>query len=115
MPGEIEYVGIEINNCECVCVCVCVCVDIACRLYLLLLCTNLPRYLIDFLFFTLHLCLTKTAGLSLAKYALQAFNQESLDDLMNGPIRKKLGIIPKNVTWGGERIDLILHFTDLAY
>ncbi|CAN0879854.1 Serine carboxypeptidase-like 51 [Linum grandiflorum] len=26
----------------------------------------------------------------------------SLDDLMNGPIRKKLKIIPPNVTWGGQ-------------
>lgn len=25
----------------------------------------------------------------------------SLSELMNGPIRKKLGIIPQNVTWGG--------------
>ncbi len=27
---------------------------------------------------------------------------DPLDDLMNGPIRKKLGIIPANVTWGGQ-------------
>ncbi|XP_028310554.1 retinoid-inducible serine carboxypeptidase [Gouania willdenowi] len=26
----------------------------------------------------------------------------SLSELMNGPIRKKLGIIPHNVTWGGQ-------------
>uniref|UniRef100_A0AAR2KPQ2 Carboxypeptidase n=1 Tax=Pygocentrus nattereri TaxID=42514 RepID=A0AAR2KPQ2_PYGNA len=26
----------------------------------------------------------------------------SLSQLMNGPIRKKLGVIPKNVTWGGQ-------------
>ncbi|KAM9457959.1 retinoid-inducible serine carboxypeptidase [Clarias gariepinus] len=26
----------------------------------------------------------------------------SLDELMNGPIRDKLGVIPKNVTWGGQ-------------
>ncbi|GFO38099.1 carboxypeptidase [Plakobranchus ocellatus] len=26
----------------------------------------------------------------------------SLDELMNGPIRKKLGIIPDNVQWGGQ-------------
>ena len=24
-----------------------------------------------------------------------------LDQLMNGPIKQKLGIIPENVTWGG--------------
>ena len=26
---------------------------------------------------------------------------DDLSELMNGPIRKKLGIIPQNVTWGG--------------
>ncbi|TSK87481.1 Retinoid-inducible serine carboxypeptidase [Bagarius yarrelli] len=29
---------------------------------------------------------------------------QSLDALMNGPIREKLGIIPKNVTWGGVNV-----------
>ncbi|XP_040919043.1 retinoid-inducible serine carboxypeptidase [Toxotes jaculatrix] len=28
--------------------------------------------------------------------------RQSLSELMNGPIRKKLGIIPQNVTWGGQ-------------
>ena len=28
--------------------------------------------------------------------------QQSLSDFMNGPIRKKLGIIPDDVTWGGQ-------------
>lgn len=27
---------------------------------------------------------------------------DDLDQLMNGPIREKLKIIPKNVTWGGQ-------------
>lgn len=27
---------------------------------------------------------------------------DDLASLMNGPIRQKLGIIPKNVTWGGK-------------
>lgn len=27
---------------------------------------------------------------------------DALSALMNGPIRAKLGIIPANVTWGGE-------------
>ena len=31
-----------------------------------------------------------------------ALNTPSLSTLMNGVIRKKLGIIPKNVTWGGQ-------------
>lgn len=29
-------------------------------------------------------------------------HSNTLVDLMNGPIRKKLGIIPDNVTWGGQ-------------
>ena len=32
---------------------------------------------------------------------LKRLQQDSLSELMNGPIRKKLGIIPSNVTWGG--------------
>jgi len=31
---------------------------------------------------------------------------ESLDGLMNGPIREKLGIIPDDVTWGGQSDDV---------
>ncbi|OQV18070.1 Retinoid-inducible serine carboxypeptidase [Hypsibius exemplaris] len=31
---------------------------------------------------------------------------DALDVLMNGPIRKKLGIIPTNVTWGGQSADV---------
>ena len=33
---------------------------------------------------------------------LSAYLGDPLDALMNGPIRKKLGIIPSNVTWGGQ-------------
>ena len=29
------------------------------------------------------------------------FDDDALSALMNGPIRKKLGDIPQNVTWGG--------------
>ncbi|XP_072298510.1 retinoid-inducible serine carboxypeptidase [Eucyclogobius newberryi] len=29
-------------------------------------------------------------------------HKQSLSELMNGPIRKKLGMIPQNVTWGGQ-------------
>ncbi|XP_033826482.1 retinoid-inducible serine carboxypeptidase isoform X2 [Periophthalmus magnuspinnatus] len=29
-------------------------------------------------------------------------HKQSLSELMNGPIRKKLGVIPQNVTWGGQ-------------
>ena len=31
---------------------------------------------------------------------------DSLSDLMNGPIRKKLGVIPSNVTWGSQSQDV---------
>ncbi|KAG8186687.1 hypothetical protein JTE90_014761 [Oedothorax gibbosus] len=31
---------------------------------------------------------------------------DTLSDLMNGPIRKKLNDIPKNVTWGGQSSDV---------
>ncbi|XP_043925643.1 retinoid-inducible serine carboxypeptidase [Protopterus annectens] len=33
---------------------------------------------------------------------VQFMHTTSLDELMNGPIRKKLGIIPDSVTWGGQ-------------
>ena len=32
--------------------------------------------------------------------------QQSLSDFMNGPIRKKLGIIPNDVTWGGQSAEV---------
>uniref|UniRef100_A0A8C4ILX7 Carboxypeptidase n=1 Tax=Dicentrarchus labrax TaxID=13489 RepID=A0A8C4ILX7_DICLA len=33
---------------------------------------------------------------------IRPLHSQSLSELMNGPIRKKLGIIPQNVTWGGQ-------------
>lgn len=36
-----------------------------------------------------------------AQYIIRA-HSDPLSELMNGPIRKKLGIIPENVTWGGQ-------------
>lgn len=33
---------------------------------------------------------------------------DSLDDLMNGPIRDYLQIIPENVTWGGMDLGFFL-------
>lgn len=36
-----------------------------------------------------------------AQYIISA-HSDPLSELMNGPIRKKLGIIPENVTWGGQ-------------
>ncbi|XP_031421135.1 retinoid-inducible serine carboxypeptidase [Clupea harengus] len=38
----------------------------------------------------------------LAKRHVRPLNSETLGQLMNGKIRKKLGIIPQNVTWGGQ-------------
>ncbi|KAK2139433.1 hypothetical protein LSH36_1793g00009 [Paralvinella palmiformis] len=37
---------------------------------------------------------------------LAPFETDPLDELMNGPIREKLGIIPTNVTWGGQSDDV---------
>uniref|UniRef100_A0A8C9SRG1 Carboxypeptidase n=1 Tax=Scleropages formosus TaxID=113540 RepID=A0A8C9SRG1_SCLFO len=37
---------------------------------------------------------------------IRPLHRQSLDRLMNGPIRKKLGIIPQNVTWGGQAYEV---------
>lgn len=34
------------------------------------------------------------------------FQQQTLSDFMNGPVREKLGIIPDNVEWGGQSGDV---------
>ncbi|MCJ8739543.1 hypothetical protein PDJAM_G00048300 [Pangasius djambal] len=39
---------------------------------------------------------------ALRRRHVRPLHGQSLDELMNGPIREKLGIIPKNVTWGGQ-------------
>ncbi|KAM8845905.1 retinoid-inducible serine carboxypeptidase [Spinachia spinachia] len=41
-----------------------------------------------------------------ARRHIRPLHGQSLSDLMNGPIRKKLGIIPENVTWGGQAEDV---------
>ncbi|XP_028254623.1 retinoid-inducible serine carboxypeptidase-like [Parambassis ranga] len=50
--------------------------------------------------------LTSSAGESYislqVRRHLHRLHGRSLSELMNGPIRKKLGIIPQNVTWGGQ-------------
>nr|XP_040047093.1 retinoid-inducible serine carboxypeptidase isoform X1 [Gasterosteus aculeatus aculeatus] len=46
-----------------------------------------------------------------ARRHVRPLHSQSLSDLMNGPIRKKLGIIPKNVTWGGQAEDV---FSNMA-
>lgn len=38
----------------------------------------------------------------LSRRHIRPLHGQSLSELMNGPIRKKLGIIPQNVTWGGQ-------------
>ncbi|XP_059203715.1 retinoid-inducible serine carboxypeptidase [Centropristis striata] len=38
----------------------------------------------------------------LTRRHIRPLHSQSLGELMNGPIRKKLGIIPQNVTWGGQ-------------
>uniref|UniRef100_A0A669DZW3 Carboxypeptidase n=1 Tax=Oreochromis niloticus TaxID=8128 RepID=A0A669DZW3_ORENI len=59
--------------------------------------------------------LTSSAGLdfiSLQKHRhIRPLHSQSLSQLMNGPIRKKLGIIPENVTWGGQADEV---FTNMA-
>uniref|UniRef100_A0AAX7TK48 Carboxypeptidase n=1 Tax=Astatotilapia calliptera TaxID=8154 RepID=A0AAX7TK48_ASTCA len=42
---------------------------------------------------------------------IRPLHSQSLSQLMNGPIRKKLGIIPDNVTWGGQADEV---FTNMA-
>uniref|UniRef100_A0A3Q3IEC3 Carboxypeptidase n=1 Tax=Monopterus albus TaxID=43700 RepID=A0A3Q3IEC3_MONAL len=42
---------------------------------------------------------------------IRPLHSPSLNELMNGPIRKKLGIIPQNVIWGGQAEDV---FTNMA-
>ncbi|XP_076852881.1 retinoid-inducible serine carboxypeptidase isoform X1 [Brachyhypopomus gauderio] len=37
---------------------------------------------------------------------VRPLHRQSLAELMNGPIREKLGVIPKNVTWGGQAEDV---------
>ncbi|TNN49022.1 Retinoid-inducible serine carboxypeptidase [Liparis tanakae] len=37
---------------------------------------------------------------------IRPLHGQSLSELMNGPIRKKLGLIPENVTWGGQAEDV---------
>ncbi|RXN31512.1 retinoid-inducible serine carboxypeptidase [Labeo rohita] len=41
---------------------------------------------------------------SLKRRHIRPLHRQSLSELMNGPIRQKLGVIPKNVTWGGQEL-----------
>eukprot|EP00064_Thunnus_orientalis_P011490 superscaffoldBa00001661_g11521 len=42
---------------------------------------------------------------------IRPLHSQSLSELMNGPIRKKLGIIPQNVTWGGQAEDVFTYMS----
>lgn len=57
-------------------------------------------------FCLLHKCLRHHFVLfftaSLKRRHIRPLHRQSLSELMNGPIRQKLGVIPKNVTWGGN-------------
>uniref|UniRef100_A0A8C4P005 Carboxypeptidase n=1 Tax=Dicentrarchus labrax TaxID=13489 RepID=A0A8C4P005_DICLA len=46
--------------------------------------------------------LTQEPDDKLTRRHIRPLHSQSLSELMNGPIRKKLGIIPQNVTWGGQ-------------
>ncbi|XP_013879745.1 retinoid-inducible serine carboxypeptidase [Austrofundulus limnaeus] len=37
-----------------------------------------------------------------ARRHVRPLNRQSLSELMNGPIRRKLAVVPENVTWGGQ-------------
>lgn len=43
---------------------------------------------------------------------VERLHKDSLSDLMNGPIRKKLRIIPDSVTWGGQSEEVFLHMAE---
>ncbi|XP_039979894.1 retinoid-inducible serine carboxypeptidase [Xiphias gladius] len=59
--------------------------------------------------------LTSSAGVNFialqARRHVRPLHRQSLSALMNGPIREKLGIIPQNVTWGGQANDV---FSNMA-
>nr|AAH66718.2 Serine carboxypeptidase 1 [Danio rerio] len=46
--------------------------------------------------------------LALKRRHIRPLHRQSLSELMNGPIRQKLGVIPKNVTWGGQAEDVFV-------
>uniref|UniRef100_A0A8C4SVM5 Carboxypeptidase n=1 Tax=Erpetoichthys calabaricus TaxID=27687 RepID=A0A8C4SVM5_ERPCA len=49
---------------------------------------------------------------SLFQRHVKRFQQQDLDQLMNGPIRKKLKIIPDSVTWGGQSGDVFMYMSE---
>ncbi|XP_053151475.1 retinoid-inducible serine carboxypeptidase isoform X2 [Hemicordylus capensis] len=50
--------------------------------------------------------------LNLFQRHVQRQSEDKLSDLMNGPIRKKLKIIPDHVKWGGQAQDVFSHMTE---
>lgn len=57
-----------------------------------------------------HLCLP----VRLSRRLVGPLHRQSLFQLMNGPIRKKLGVIPQNVTWGGMNLTISHFFIQLS-
>ncbi|XP_015283573.1 PREDICTED: retinoid-inducible serine carboxypeptidase [Gekko japonicus] len=53
-----------------------------------------------------------TPFLKLFQRHVQYQNKDKLSDLMNGPIRKKLKIIPDRVKWGGQAQDVFTHMAE---
>ncbi|KAA0705575.1 Retinoid-inducible serine carboxypeptidase [Triplophysa tibetana] len=49
---------------------------------------------------------------SLKRRHIRPLHRQSLSELMNGPIRKKLDVIPKNVTWGGQSGAVFVHMAE---
>jgi len=43
------------------------------------------------------------------KYFYDYIPEQGMNNLMNGPIKQKLGIIPNNVTWGGQSNDVFTY------
>eukprot|EP01126_Amoeba_proteus_P025549 TRINITY_DN2545_c0_g1_i3.p1 TRINITY_DN2545_c0_g1~~TRINITY_DN2545_c0_g1_i3.p1 ORF type:complete len:386 (-),score=73.02 TRINITY_DN2545_c0_g1_i3:115-1272(-) len=60
--------------------------------------------------------LQRSGGDDSTKFArkLFAFSANDLNSLMNGPIRKKIGIIPQSVVWGGQS-DNVFSFLSNAF
>uniref|UniRef100_A0A8D2IN51 Carboxypeptidase n=1 Tax=Varanus komodoensis TaxID=61221 RepID=A0A8D2IN51_VARKO len=50
--------------------------------------------------------------LKLFQRHVQYQSKDKLSDLMNGPIRKKLKIIPDNVQWGGQSQDVFMNMAE---
>ncbi|EMP40198.1 Retinoid-inducible serine carboxypeptidase [Chelonia mydas] len=60
-----------------------------------------------------HVIFRLTLGsVKLYQRHVERLHKDSLSDLMNGPIRKKLRIIPDYIRWGGQSEDVFLHMAE---